>query len=119
MKSDDGIYAQKSTHNALPITLDEHEGVRLFNDGIELHVFKLCDYAAVAAPSLDEATDWYKDITGLDDWDLYAEEDVNTIPYSDSIYADENKKQTITIREILEKYWKGEPFIAVSYIEPA
>ena len=79
-----------------------------------VYVFRLCDCDAVAARSLEEAIEWYKNLTGLTDDELYDYEDMELVEHCHKVKAIEGGEALISVREILEKYWKGEPFIAVT-----
>lgn len=77
----------------------------------DVHVFQLCECDAVAAYSLDEALVWYKNLTGLTDEDLYSYDDVEIVSPSYKVHKSEDEPELITVQEIIEKYWEGEPFI--------
>lgn len=79
-----------------------------------VYVYRLCDCDAVAAHSLEDAIEWYKNLTGLTDDELYDYEDMELIEHSHKVNASEDEEGLISVREILEKHWKGEPFIAVT-----
>lgn len=77
-------------------------------------VFQLCECDAVAAYSLDEAKSWYKAETGLTDEDLYSDEEVKIVSPDLVVRKDADSSDFITVREIVDAYWEGEPFIAIS-----
>lgn len=80
----------------------------------DVHVFQLCEGDAVAAYSQEEASDWYKELTGLSDDDLYGYDEVEIVPPSYEVWEDEERTVMITVKEIVDTYWKGEPFIVFS-----
>jgi hypothetical protein len=80
----------------------------------DVHVFRLCECDAVAAYSLDEALAWYKETTGLTDDELYSYDDIELVSPSLQVYEDENKDAMTTVQEIVNKYWNGKPFIALT-----
>ncbi|WP_339212963.1 hypothetical protein [Solibacillus sp. FSL W8-0372] len=114
LKNEEGIFYHKSNAESLPLTVDREEGERLFEAGNEIYVFQVCECDAVAASSLKEALAWYKDLTGLEDDELYEYDGVELIEHAHKVNKAEEDKGLITVREILEKHWKGEPFIAVT-----
>lgn len=77
-------------------------------------VFQLCECDAVAAYSLEEAKVWYKNLTGLSDTDLYPYEEVDIIPLDYQVYKEENSLEKVMVSEIIQTYWDGEPFIAIT-----
>lgn len=77
-------------------------------------VFQVCECDSVAAYSREEAVEWYKEITGLDNDELYAYEDIEIVPFDTKVWDDEEKTRKITVREIVDTYWKGQPFIVAS-----
>lgn len=77
-------------------------------------VFQLCESDAVAAYSLEEAKTWYKELTGLSDDELYSDEDVEIVSLDYKVRKGEEVPDLISVREIVETYWNGEPFIAIS-----
>lgn len=78
----------------------------------DVQVFQICECDAVAAYSLDEAFEWYKELTGLEDEDLYKYDDVEVVDWSESVWSDEYRKEKITVGEIIDREWNGKPFIA-------
>lgn len=77
-------------------------------------VFQICECDAVAAYSQDEAREWYKDQTGLTDDELYSYDEVDIVPLDSEVYEDEERKDKVSVQEIINRYWNGEPFIALS-----
>lgn len=113
------------TENGTLCTLDEliadnHpnlEEIKRFYNILELdfvYVFQVCECDAVAAFSLEEALSWYKNLTGLEVGELYEYDDIELIKHNHKVNKAEGDSGLITVREILEKHWKGEPFIAVT-----
>lgn len=78
----------------------------------DVHVFQVCECDAVAAYSLEEAFEWYKQLTGLESEELYAHDDVEIVDKTIAVWADEYREEKITVDEIINTYWNGEPFIA-------
>lgn len=78
----------------------------------DIQVFQVCECDSVAAYSVEEAVDWYKEFTGLEDDELYELDEIETVSFDKEVWdydAEEDKK--ITVREIVNTYWKGIPFI--------
>lgn len=80
----------------------------------DVHVFEICEYDAVAAYSLEEAIAWYKETTGLTDSDLYKYDDIEEVSLDYKIRNSEEDDELISVREILDIHWNGEPFIVYS-----
>lgn len=77
----------------------------------DVQVFQICECDAVAAYFLEDALEWYKELTGLDDADLYNYDDIEIVAKSVSVWDDEDMKEKITVGEIVNRQWNGEPFI--------
>lgn len=84
------------------------------NGSKPIYVFKICESDAVAAHNLDDAIEWYQDLTGALDDELYDYDDVETLELKKEVSTAEDDPTPITIREILIENWKGKPFIAVT-----
>jgi len=80
----------------------------------DVHVFQICECDAVAAYSLEEAIEWYKKETGLSDEDLYSYDEIETISPDCKVLNAENIDEMISVQEIINTYWNGSPFIALS-----
>lgn len=80
----------------------------------DVHVFEICECDAVAAYSLEEAISWYKETTGLTDSDLYEHDDIQKVSLDYKVRNSEEDDGLISVREILETHWNGEPFIVYS-----
>ncbi|HAM79582.1 hypothetical protein [Ornithinibacillus bavariensis] len=83
-------------------------------DGKEIRVFQICESDAVAAEREEDAVKWYQKLTGLEDDELYAPEDIEIVDPEKEVLNGEDTKETIKVREIVKEYWTGEPFIAVT-----
>ncbi|KAE8560229.1 hypothetical protein [Paenibacillus polymyxa] len=79
---------------------------------VDVRVYQICECDAVAAYSLEEAKEWYKSLTGLEDSDLYPDEEVEIVSMNLQVYEDEDKVGMITVREIVNNRWQGEPLLA-------
>lgn len=77
-------------------------------------VFQVCECDSVAAYSCDEAIAWYKEYTGLNDDELYEYDLVETVPFEKEVWDGEEKTKRITVREIVDTYWEGKPFIVTT-----
>lgn len=81
----------------------------------DVRVFRLCECDAVAAYTLDEAIEWYKEQTGLADDELYPREEIKILSPDYKVYKDAyNSEEMITLSELVDQEWRGEPFIACS-----
>lgn len=77
-----------------------------------VQVYRLNEYDAVAAKSEDEAKEFYLKITGLDENEAF--EDISIVPMDYMVWTDETRTRKISIKDLIENEWKGEPFIAFS-----
>lgn len=80
----------------------------------DVRVFRLCECDAVAAYTLDEAIEWYKEQTGIADDELYSLDEMEVVPMDYKVYDSEEKAEKVSVQEIINRYWQGEPFIALS-----
>ncbi|AKO92029.1 hypothetical protein BEH_07900 [Priestia filamentosa] len=80
----------------------------------DVKVFQLCECDAVAAYSLEEAREWYKNLTGLEDDELYKLSEVSEVSLDMKVRKGEEVEGMITVGQIIQDYWNGEPFIAVT-----
>ncbi len=80
----------------------------------DVFVFQICEYDAVAGHTLEEAKCWYKELTGLGDDELYSDEEIEIVSFDYEVWNDEERTEIITVREIVDIYWSGEPFIAIT-----
>ncbi|MBE0342554.1 hypothetical protein E4V51_17490 [Paenibacillus sp. 28ISP30-2] len=78
----------------------------------DVRVYQICECDAVAAYSLEGAKEWYKSLTGLEDSDLYPDDEVEIVGMDYHVYADEGKDAMITVQEIVNNRWQGEPLLA-------
>jgi hypothetical protein len=77
-------------------------------------VFQVCECDSVAAYSCDEAIAWYKEYTGLNDDELHEYDLIETVPFEREVWDGEEKTKRITVREIVDTYWEGKPFIVTT-----
>lgn len=82
----------------------------------DVRVWRLCESNAVAAYTVDEAIDWYKECTGLTDEELYAYEDIEEVPSETRVMIEEGLEGTESVREIVERNWEDTPFIVINYM---
>lgn len=78
-------------------------------------VFRLCDSDAVAAYSLEEAKAFYKELTGVEEYDLYTDDEVEIFSPEDEIWDDEDRRNKKMLKDVINERWNGVPFIAVSW----
>lgn len=83
-------------------------------DGKEIRVFQICEGDAVAAENLEDAIEWYKDLTGFSDDELYAPENIETFDPEKYVRKSEAEEGRVTVKEIVKERWAGKPFIAVT-----
>ena len=83
-------------------------------DGKEIRVYQVCSEESVAAETDEDALEWYKNEFGFDDDELYDLEFVEKVNLDEVVLEGEGTEKTITVREIVEEYWKGEPFVALT-----
>ncbi|WP_103110812.1 hypothetical protein [Brevibacillus reuszeri] len=77
-------------------------------------VFRLCECDAVAAFTLEEAKLWYTETTGITDDEMYDDGEIEVVSLDYQVYKDEDTTDLISVREIVETHWNGEPFIVFS-----
>lgn len=80
----------------------------------DIRVFQICECDAVATYSLEEAKSWYKEFTGLSDDDLYSDNEIKTVSFDYEVRKSEDDQELISVGEIVNLYWEGEPFIAIT-----
>lgn len=80
----------------------------------DVRVFRLCECDSVAAYSLQEAISWYKENTGLADDELYSIDEMEVVPMELEVYDSESGDDRVSVQEIINRYWNGTPFIALS-----
>lgn len=80
----------------------------------DVRVFQLCECDAVAAYTLEEAKSWYKSLTGLKEDDLYSDDEIELVSPDYKVRKGEDDPELISVKEIVEMYWEGEPFIAIT-----
>jgi hypothetical protein len=78
-------------------------------------VFRVCESDAIAAYSLEEAKNFYKEQTGVKDEELYADHEVEVIPLETKFWNDEKMTHKRTLGEMVEEHWDGEPQFAISW----
>jgi hypothetical protein len=81
----------------------------------DVMVFRVCECDAVAAYSQEEATTWYKKLTGLDDDELYDYDEVEVMPLDAEYWYDEKRTHKRTLTSMIEERWEGQPFIALTW----
>ena len=82
---------------------------------LNVKVFQLNECDAVAAFSLEEAKGWYMKETGLNAKEAFYDYEAEEVPLNTMIWEDEVKTNEIPVSQILEEWWSGKPFIAISY----
>lgn len=80
----------------------------------DVMVFQVCDNDAVAAHSPAEARSWYQEKTGLTEYEIYSPEEIEVVSLDHTVFKGEDCRELITVREIIETYWEGKPFIAIT-----
>lgn len=83
-------------------------------DGDKIRVYQVCECDSVAAETLEEARTWYKEITGFDDDELYDPEEVEIVSPSYKVRKSEEDSELISVKEIVEEHWLGEPMIVTT-----
>ncbi|MCR6096904.1 hypothetical protein HXA31_20305 [Salipaludibacillus agaradhaerens] len=81
----------------------------------DVKVFRVCECDAVAAYSLDEAIEFYKEFTGLEDDDLYDYEAIEVIGIENEFYDDEDRKVKKKLKDMVRENWDGKPFIVLTW----
>ncbi|MEB4856112.1 hypothetical protein [Priestia megaterium] len=95
--------------NSLPMA-----GMQQVKELLNVKVFQLNEYDAVAAFSLEEAKEWYMKHTGLNADEAFYDYESHEISGEEKIYEDERMEEMVSVNEIVESYWQGSPFIAVT-----
>lgn len=75
-------------------------------------VYQLNEYDGVAAESLEQAKDWYMEVTGLNVEDAFDDYETEEIPLSYKVWEDESRTNKQTLESIIAEQWEGKPFIA-------
>lgn len=83
-------------------------------EGKKVRVWQVCECDSVAAETLEEARTWYKEITGFDDDELYDPEEVEIVSPRYKVRKSEEDSELISVKEIVEEYWLGEPMIVTT-----
>lgn len=84
-------------------------------NGLDVYVFQVCEYDAVAAHNDEEALAWYMEKTGIPVDELYSLDEIETVLLDKEVCKSEDERNiSITVREIIEENWRGEPFIAIT-----
>jgi hypothetical protein len=76
---------------------------------MNIKAFKLNEVDTIAAPTLQEAKDWYLDNSGFTEEEAF--EDIHEVNLDTKIWDNERMTKKISIREAISRYWKGKPFI--------
>jgi hypothetical protein len=79
----------------------------------DVQVFQMNEYDAVAAKSEEQAREFYLQFTGLSEDEAFPEE-ITVVPMNKKVWNDETMENKITLDRIIEKMWKGKPFIATT-----
>ncbi|MNW28134.1 hypothetical protein D3C74_49470 [compost metagenome] len=77
----------------------------------DVYAYQLCESTAVAAYSLEEAKNWYKELTGLEDEDLYSDDELEIVSDDYMVYEDDSMNGMISVGDIIDQRWVGGPFI--------
>ncbi|MDQ0091643.1 hypothetical protein J2T12_005083 [Paenibacillus anaericanus] len=80
----------------------------------DVKVFQICECDAVAAYTLDEAIDYYKELTGVSDEELYHYDEIEIVSPDLKVYEDEERTGLVTVKELVERYWDNKPCIMLS-----
>jgi len=89
-------------------------GMHQVTELLKVKVFQVNECDAVAAFSLEEAKEWYMKETGLDAKEAFYDYKAEEVPLDKLIWEDETMKNKISVYQVVQEYWKGQPFIAVS-----
>lgn len=85
----------------------------LWEEQENIQVYQLCECDAVAAKTLDQAIEWYMNETGLTKDDLYPLDEIELVPMDRKV-MDDGEGVMISVQEIVNRYWKGKPFRAIT-----
>ena len=77
-------------------------------------VFRLNECDGVAAKTLEQAKEYYMEATGLNEEDAFYDYEATEFPLTHEIWEDESETKKQTLQEVVDEFWKGEPFIAFS-----
>ncbi|MCK0471413.1 hypothetical protein [Halalkalibacter sp. APA_J-10(15)] len=81
----------------------------------DVRVFRVCECNAVAAYSLDEAIEFYKEDTGVADDELYAYKNIEVIGLENEFYEDEERSVKKKLKDMVSENWDGHPFIVLHW----
>lgn len=76
-------------------------------------VYQVCEDEAVAAKTASEAKQWYKNLTGLNEKDIFGDRDIRRIDLNGVYYVDMDNTKKRLLKDVIEEEWQGEPFIAL------
>lgn len=84
----------------------------------DVKVFKLNDEVAVAAYTVEEAKAWYISRHKVSEDELFNDKDILVVSMDEKVRKGEGEEEEgmISVREIVNTYCEGEPFIAISYL---
>lgn len=89
-------------------------GLQQVKELLNVKVFQLNECDAVAAFSLEDAKEWYMRETGLDAKEAFYDYEAEEISLDKLIWEDETMKNKISVAQVIEDFWQGVPFIAIS-----
>lgn len=81
---------------------------------VDVKPFQVNEGDTVAAFTLEEAKQFYKKVTGLNDEDAFYDFEAEERSLDELIWEDESMESKISIKQAIEMYWDGEPFIVCS-----
>lgn len=77
-------------------------------------VFQLNEFDSVAAFSLEEAKEWYRNETGLSSEEAFYDYIPHERGMEEKVYTDETCTDMQSLESVVKECWRGEPFIATS-----
>ena len=75
-------------------------------------VYRLNEYDGVAAETLEQAKEWYLEMTGFIEEEAFDEDEIGELPMDYEVYRDESLQHKQSLKSVIEDRWKGEPFLA-------
>lgn len=106
---------EKRPHGVFDPPKRGYKGQLLAHNGVS--VYQISEDEAVAAKSVSEAKQWYKSLTGYKDDQLLSDREVRRLDLNGVYYIDSDKVEKRLLKDVIEKDWEGEPFVAIYSVQ--
>lgn len=82
----------------------------------DMKAFQVNEYDTVAAYSLEEAKTFYLKHTGMDEKEAFYDFEAEERSLDEMIWEDETRQSKQSIKQVIQEYWDGSPFIVCSTV---